>query len=133
MNGHKEAIEYDLITSAGIELSEVGSSLSMGAFSSFVKALPNNFDSALWRSTHEDTALWATTLRTNALLADIFDVLSQINSNLCAGFSHKKSSKITPMPRPWSEGKTKTKKIGKGALPKSELREWFKNKWKKRS
>lgn len=124
MNEHKEAIQYDLITSAGVELDEVGSSLSLGALSSFVKNL--SYDSALWRSTHEeDTVLWSTTLKTNALLADIYDMLAQLNANMCGGFSHKKASKVKPLARPWIKDK---KKIGgKGALPKQKLREWIKN------
>ena len=121
---HKEAIEYDLITSAGIECSEVGGSLSMGAFASFVKGL--SFDSALWRSQHKDTVIWGSTLKTNALLADIYDLLAQMNANMCGGFSHKKASKITPLPRPWLADNTK-RIGGKGALPKNELREWIKN------
>lgn len=116
------------MTSAGIELSEVGGSLSWGAFSSFVTGL--SYDSALWRSTHQESAIWSTTLRTNALLADIYDMLAQINANLVGGMSHKKAQKIKPIERPWL--KTKKQTIGgKGALPKNELREWIKNYGKK--
>lgn len=120
---HYEAIESDLVSSAGIELSDVGSTLSWGAFYSFVKNL--GYDSALWRSTHPEVADWGTVLRTNIILSDIFDVLSSINSNLCGGFTQKKPKRIKPYPRPWN--KDKHRKIGKGALPKNELREWIKN------
>lgn len=120
---HYEALESDLVSSAGIELSDVGSTLSWGAFYSFVKNL--GYDSALWQSTHPEVADWGTVLRTNIILSDIFDVLSRINSNLCGGFSHKKPNKIKPYPRPWN--KDKQRKLGKGALPKNELREWIKN------
>lgn len=96
----------------------------MGAFSSFLKGLANDYESELWRSTHQDLAVWSTTLRTNALLADIYDMLAQINANMVGGFSKKKASKIKPIPRPWL--KDKSKRIGgKGALPKNKLREWI--------
>jgi hypothetical protein len=119
------------MTSAGIELNEVGGSLSMGAFSSFVYGSAKNYDSELWRSTHEDEAIWSTILKTNALLADIYDLLAQMNANMVGGFSHKKASKIKPLERPWI--KTKKQTIGgKGALPKNKLREWIKNYGKRR-
>ncbi len=101
----------------------------MGALYSFLKN--RSYDSALWRSTHEDMAEWSTTLKTNMILADIFDVLSQINANVVALGSRKKASKQKPYTRPWVQDE-KTKTIGKGALPPKELREWFKNYGKRR-
>lgn len=125
MREHEEAIEYDLITSAGVEWSDVGSTLSWGAFSSFLKNIPQ--DSALWRSTHRDIADWGTTLKTNEILADIYDVLSMLNNNLVGGFQRKRPHRTKPYPRPWLK-KTKEKKIGgNGALPKEKMREWIKN------
>lgn len=120
---HREAIQADLITSASVELDDVGSTLSWGAFSSFVKNL--GYDSALWRSVHPEVEDWGTVLRTNIILSDIYDILASINTNICAGFSHKKKSKPKPYPRPWL--KAKERRLGKGALPKEELREWIKN------
>ena len=124
INEHREAVEADLITSAGIELKEVGRSLSWGALASFLSNL--DLDSAVWRSANPDLSDWATTLKTNIILADIYDVLSQINSNICGGFARKKPQRIKPYPRPWLE-KKKQKIGGKGALPKKELREWIYN------
>ena len=103
----------------------------MGAFSSFVKGLATDYGSELWRSTHDDTAIWSTTLKTNALLADIYDMLAQINANMVGGFSRKKASKIKPIPRPWLADKSKHIG-GTGALPKNELREWIKKRMKRR-
>ena len=117
-----------MITSAGVELSDVGGSLSWGAFASFVKNL--NVDSATWRSAHSDLSDWGTILRTNIILADIFDVLAQINANICGGFSRKKPKRMKPYPRPWAHKSARS--IGKGALPKKELREWIKNYKKKK-
>ena len=58
------------------------------------------------------------------LLADIFDVLAMINSNLVAIGSHKKTEAPERYPRPWKTDDGK-KHIGSGALPPDELRKWF--------
>ena len=113
-----------MITSAGVELSDVGGSLSWGAFASFIKNL--DYDSAVWRSAHPEVEDWGSRLRTNILLADIYDILASINSNMVGGFSRKKASKTKPYPRPWNKPKTRTIG-GRGALPPDELREWIKN------
>ena len=123
---HREAIQYDLITSAGVELNDIGGSLSWGAFGSFVKKLPTN--SATFQELHPEVSDWGTQLRTNIILADIYDILSQINLNMIGGFSRKKSHKAQPYPRPWNE--KKDRKIGKGALPKNQLHEWIEKKRK---
>jgi hypothetical protein len=78
-------------------------------------------DSALSRSLGRATG-WEDTLKTNALLADIFDMLQAIHADICALGGRKVH--IKPYPRP---GKDKDKKrIGKGALPYDQLREWIK-------
>lgn len=125
---HHEALNTDLITSAGVELKDVGRTLSWGAFYSFVKNL--NCDSALWRSIHPEMSDWGTTLRTNIILADIYDALMTINSNMVGGFSRHKAKRTKPYPRPWRKS-NESRKFGKGALPKNELREWIKNYRKK--
>lgn len=114
-----------MITSAGVELSDVGGSLSWGAFSSFIKNLDSN--SAMWRSAHPEMADWSSSFRTNVILADIYDVLSQINANLCGGFSRHKPQRIKPYPRPWLNN---NRVIGKGALPSNELEKWIEEKRK---
>lgn len=105
-------------------MSEVGGSLSWGAFASFVKNL--DYTSALWKSTHPEEAEWVTTLKTNVILADIYDLLAQMNANLVGGFQKKRAKKTKPYPRPWS--KNQPKKLGRGAMPKNELREWMNKK-----
>ena len=125
---HREAIQYDLITSAGVELNDIGGSLTWGAFGSFIKNLPTN--SATYQELHPEVSDWGTQLRTNIILADIYDILSQINLNMIGGFSRKKSHKAKLYPRPWN--KKKDRKIGKGALPKNQLHEWIEKKRKER-
>lgn len=69
-----------------------------------------------------DLALWAGTVKTNAILADIFDILAMINANICAMGTGKKAKKPKGYPRPTDANK---KQIGKDALPLDELRAWF--------
>lgn len=124
---HYEALEYDLITSAGVELNDVGGSLSWGAFASFIKNLGMN--SSTWKDTYPEFAEWDSRIITNAILADIYDVLSQINANLVGGFGRKRPPKIKPYPRPWK--KPKVRKIGSGALPVDALEKWIEEKRRK--
>ena len=71
--------------------------------------------------------IWTTRAKTNAILADIYDLLSAINSNLCAYGSHRRPRRAKPYPRPGDKNKdTETTHIGSGALPPDKLREWFK-------
>lgn len=66
---------------------------------------------------------WESTLKTNAILADIYDLLQVIHRDLCS-LGGNKPKKIKPYPRP---GRDKdTKRIGKGAMPYYQLREWIK-------
>ena len=113
-------MEYDLLTRTHYQLDDVGGALSWGSLASFVKNLGT--DSALARDLDKATG-WENTLRTNALLADIYDLLQVINANLVASAGGKKK-KIKPYPRPGD--KPEDKRIGKGALPFDKLRDWIK-------
>ena len=74
---------------------------------------------------------WDTTTKTNAILADIYDILQVINRNLVASHSKKPvKQKIKPYPRPGQD--ENERKIGKGALPVNELRAWIENKRKQK-
>lgn len=127
MTEHDGAIEYDLLTKTGHELKDVGRNLSWNALASFI--FHSEEDSALMRDTEEEYALWASKTKTNGILADIYDLLNQINANLVAIGSHSKSKPVKPYPRPGMEDKREdVKQYGKGALPKDEFKEWLENK-----
>lgn len=129
---HDGAIEYDLLTKTGHELKDVGRSLSWDALASFIAY--GDEKSALSRDLNEEYALWASTTKTNGILADIYDVLNQINANLVAIGSHSKSKPVKPYPRPGMEEKRgDVKHFGKGALPKGEFRKWLERKRKERN
>lgn len=121
---HDKAITFDLLTKTNYQLDDVGGELSWFALSSFIRNLDS--DSALARDLGKSTG-WENTLTTNRILADIYDLLQVINANL-VGIGGGKRKKIKPYPRPGKE--ENTKRIGKGAMPLNELREWFKEKRK---
>lgn len=76
-----------------------------------------------------DIAEWSTTLRTNMILADLFDMLSMIYAQLRVIASHKRGQPPKPYKRPW-EKKKNIQHYGSGALPANEMREWIKQKQK---
>lgn len=115
----------------GYELQDIGGALSWSAFGSFLRNVGG--DSAIAREMDPDVAVWSGTVKTNAILADIYDVLTAINANLNAIGSGKRAKKPKPYPRPGHKDEDKDKKkYGKGALPKNELRRWIESKRKER-
>ena len=119
---HAEAIDYDLLTRTSYTINDIGGALSWESLRSFIKHLGT--DSALARDLGKSTG-WESTLETNVILADIYDLLQVINNNLVAFASGGKTKKkVKPYPRP-GKGEDNERKIGKGALPVAELREWI--------
>ena len=72
-----------------------------------------------------DTHEWSTRLKTNRILADIHNILAQINANLVAVGSGKPAKKPEPYPTPWNAPSEDKKRIGSGGLPPDELQKWF--------
>lgn len=123
---HSKALEYDLITKTGYTLDDIGSALSWSALSSFISKL--DIDSALGRELNPKWADWSTTLKTNLILANIYDALNQLNSNVVAAYSGKKSKPVKPYPRPFELQNENTKHFGSKPMPVNKLREWFEQK-----
>ena len=120
---HDEALNYDLITRTNYQLNDIGGALSWSSLHSFIKYLPG--DSAVAREAGK-SSVWDSRIKTNAILADIYDMLQLLNANLVAFASGGKTKpKITPYPRPGREDNTR-RKFGKGALPLDEMRAWIK-------
>lgn len=105
-------------------MDDVGGRLPWSALFSFIHNIPT--DSALARDLGKATG-WENTLKTNMLLADIYDLLQVIHADICA--LGGKKAKFKPYPRPGKDG-DKKKRIGKGALPYNQLREWIKERQK---
>lgn len=101
-------------------MNDVGGTLSWSALDSFIRNLDT--DSALARDLGKSTG-WENTIQTNAILADLYDLMQVINANLVA--LGGKKAKTKPYPRP-NKGDDTKKRIGKGALPLDELKQWIK-------
>lgn len=77
---------------------------------------------------HPETAAWGTTMKTNAILADIYDLLAKINHNLVV-LGGGRAGNPKPYPRPGKKaGNENERHIGSGALPPAELEKWFEEK-----
>ena len=122
---HAEALEYDLMTRTSYLLDDAGGALPWRSLYSFIKNLGG--DSALARDLGKSTG-WDHTLKTNEILADRYDLLQVVNANVINYATHgKKKAKVTPYPRPGRED-DKKKRIGSGAVPITDLREWIRRK-----
>lgn len=129
---HDGAIEYDLLTKTGHELRDVGRTLSWDALASFVLHIDG--ESALSRDLDAEHQIWATTTKTNGILADIYDMLAQINANLVSIGNRKPAKQPKPYPRPNMEVKQENvKHYGRDPLPKGEFRTWLEKKRKERN
>lgn len=111
---HDRALEYDLMTRTGRTLTEY---MDMGAAGlvallSFINYLP--IDSVLRKEMdpQDEVGEWSTTMKTNTILADLFDVFVSANT--------RKGRKAKPYPRP-----KRKRRIGKGAIPISEFWDWW--------
>ena len=118
-----------MLTKTGHELADVGSTLSWRALASFL--MYSESGSALYRDVNGDAAVWTEVIKTNGILADIYDQLAQINANLVAIGSREKAKPVTPYPRPGAEKTAgNMRHFGKGALAPDELESWFEEKRK---
>ena len=77
----------------------------------------------------QEKAVWATRMKTNYILADIYDLLNIINSNIVALASRKAAKTPKKYPRPWkTEEPSEGKHFGSGAMPPDELEKWMEEK-----
>lgn len=90
-------------------------------------------DSALSEEMNADYHIWATATKTNGILADIYDMLAQINANLVAIGESKASKTPKTYPRPGVEEKQENVKHFGSALPRGEFRKWLEKKRKERN
>ena len=124
---HREAVEHDLLTQTGYCLADIGSGITWSSVRSFLRQI--GADSATARDLRPDLAEWATRAKTNAILADLFDLLSMMNANIVAIGSGHRAKKPKPYPRPGE--RNDQKHFGKDPLPAKEFREWLKEKRRK--
>jgi len=84
-------------------------------------------DSATARELKPELNEWSSIVKTNSILADIFDVLMSIDASLSTVPHMKKPPRPERYPRPGDKN-TETKNIGKGSLALDEMREWLNQK-----
>lgn len=106
-------------------MDDVGGVLSWDALGDFInKAEP---DSALAMELDPEASRWSTRLKTNEILADIYDLIAYFRADVVGLLMHKKPKRPVLYKRPH---KNEKKKVGKGALPMNDLRNWIKSKLK---
>ena len=128
MDEHREAVNYDLIK-VGYTIEDIGGALPWSAFNDFLKKIGP--DSALIKEMDPEGARWATTLKTNEILADIFDLLAYFRNEVVYRLAGQSPKEPQLYKRPGAGQKEDKKKhIGQGALPMPELEEWIKNRLK---
>lgn len=113
---YKEAVECDLLTSTGYTLRDVGDTVSWGALREFISNAPAG--SATAHALDPDLSSWGSLLKTNALLADIFDILNMINANICSLGSGKPARRPPKIERP---GDKQNQKIGGHGMTATDL------------
>ena len=103
---------------------DIGGALPWGTLLHFVQFLPRT--SALSREMEPttDTERWANGNVTAAILADIYDALSQLNNNVCAQGSGRRPRTAKPYPRPWRKGEGE-KVVGSDPIPVAEFETWW--------
>lgn len=96
------------------EYMEMGAA-GMVALLSFINYLPEDSALRFEMDPKSESREWFTTLKTNKILADLFDAFVAANT--------KKGRKAKEYPRP-----KKNKHIGKGAIPISQFWDWWTSK-----
>ena len=125
---YRGAIEHDLITKTGHELNDIGRTLSWGALDAFLGHTEP--DSALMREINPEVSTWSSTAKTNAILADIYDLLAQLNANLVAHATGRAAKRPKLYPRPAKHDPENERHFGSKGLPPDELRKWIEEKRK---
>ncbi|MBQ9252632.1 MAG: hypothetical protein IJ188_08350 [Clostridia bacterium] len=80
-------------------MDDIGRSLSWGALGSFLQSAKP--DSAVAAEVNPEIAEWSTTFKTNAILADIYDILAQFFAVMAAKGTDRLPKKMEKYPRSW--------------------------------
>ena len=128
MRKHRESIEHDLLLT-GHTIEDIGRTLSWSAFGSYLRKLGPGTATA--RELHPELYEWTTTAKTNAILADIYDVLASINANLVAFASGKRATRPKLYPRPGNKKNENNQHFGSGAMKVDDLEKWMEEKRRK--
>lgn len=126
---HRRALESDMLTRLGLTLDDVPDVISWDALAAFAANLAEG--SALFASMHRDEAAWASTIKTNVILADLYDSLTALRYEIALMNTPKgrrRPDKPVPYPRFWVKEKSGkgTKRYGRDPVPLSEFDRWWK-------
>ena len=78
--------------------------------------------SFIWRAEHKDESNYRDALQTNALLADLYDLLAHFDGNYIAVHNRTHPKPLKRYPRPWAKDKHR---IGRDPIPVSEFDKWY--------
>lgn len=118
-----------MMTRLGLTLGDVPERLSWDALHSFVGHLGEG--SALHASMHPDEAQWCSGLKTNILLADIYDAISAMryqHACSCTPRGRRRPAPPEPYPRFWSKKPRGEKRYGSKPIPIARFDEWWNSK-----
>ena len=128
MDKHASALDYDLMTRTGRSTAEWAALGATGivALAHFVKQL--DISSRTYAEMHDSAWLsgWSMRIKTNALLADLFDAVNALRYAYVASVSKRKPDKPKPYPRPWHKSRDKgTKHYGRDGIPIKDFKKWW--------
>ena len=81
------------------------------------------------REINPEWSIWASRIKTNVILADIYDMLASINANLIAIGTKRSAKRFKPYPRPkQKKGNDNERHFGSKPLPVADLHRWIEEK-----
>lgn len=125
IESHGGALEYDLMTRAGMTLDDIPSRLPWRALINFYTRL--DAGSALYKELSPETADWQGTGRVPMLLADVIDSINMLRyENALANRPRRgaRPKKPKPYPRPGVKADEGTK-IGRDPIPAKDFDAWW--------
>lgn len=105
-------------------LQDIGGALPWGALLHFVQFVPRTSALSREMSPTTDDERWAQGHATAAILADLYDLVHQMNNNLAARGSGRRPRTAKPYPRPWRKGDGQ-KVVGRDPIPVADFEAWW--------
>lgn len=125
MDAYGEAIDYDLMTRAGLTLrSWEDGRLDSRSLIRFVRGLGP--DSAFYRAMHPDDAAtigWLDGTAACALIAELIDTVRASANALAYKGTGKRPPKLEPYERPWR--KNRQRRYGREPIPIRDFNTWY--------
>lgn len=124
VDAYGEAIDYDLMTRAGLTLRHwEDGRLDGRSLLRFVKQLGP--DSAFYKASHPEdgeTIAWIDGTATCALIADLIDAV-RVETAALLYKGTRKRPKVDPYERPWT--RKRTRRYGRAPVPVRSFKQWY--------